>query len=204
MTGPTHIALGVAATLFLKEQADVHPAVLDWAAILIGALAPDIDAGNAAISRPGSLLGRFLPRTLQRLLDLVGTLLSKVVHAVFGHRKVLHWPLLCIGLFILGGVTDTSWLQWFSWGYLTHILGDACTKGGVPLFAPLSRKEVRWSPLKTGSRGEKVVFLTLAFYICLWVVNQLPQDTAQDLLSLREGSLGRAIARLTEQYTEQY
>jgi hypothetical protein len=44
---------------------------------------------------------------------------------------------------------------------LWHILADGCTKSGVPLFGPFWTKDIRWSPLKTGTWAEAVLATAL-------------------------------------------
>ena len=49
-------------------------------------------------------------------------------------------------------------------GVFSHLLLDACTRQGVPLLFPLTRKNISILHIRTNSTGEKVVFACL---ICL-------------------------------------
>lgn len=156
MTGPTHVAIALAATLAATSAAGQPPGALGWAALVVGSLAPDIDGGGT-IARPGSLFGKLLPRWLARLLDKIGLTISRVIRAILGHRNATHWPVWAALFMVLGYRLGLPWLVWFGWGYLWHILADFCTRAGVPLFGPLYTKDIKWSPIKTGSWVEWVI-----------------------------------------------
>jgi inner membrane protein len=156
MTGPTHITIAIAATLALAGTTGQPPDALGWLALIVGSLAPDIDA-EGTVTRPGALLGRLLPRWLARLLDGIGTMISRIIRAILGHRNATHWLIWAIVLMMLGFNLGKPWLWWFGWGYLWHIAGDFCTKNGVPLFGPIVTKDVKWSPIRTGSWAEWVI-----------------------------------------------
>jgi len=166
MTGPTHVAIATVATIGLAAAGGPTPAGLGWLAVIIGSLAPDIDGGGY-IARPGSLLGRLLPRWVARLLDAIGMTISNVVRSIFGHRGALHWPVWGMILMLLGVNSGQLWLAWFGWGYVWHILGDFCTVSGVPLLGPLSTKDIKWSPIRTGTWGEALVSTPL-WLLILW------------------------------------
>lgn len=117
-----------------------------------------------------------------------------MVFAVKVLKVVRSWPLAwAIGIvfgFLIGLMApeQTNWLPWaIGAGYLTHILGDMLTTGGVPLLWPLPirpPKTVRsvpvlkriWLPQgafavpilgNTGSWREQALFLALGAYV-LW------------------------------------
>jgi inner membrane protein len=97
-------------------------------AAAVGSLLPDLD-------HPESALGRRLP--------LISVPLSRLV----GHRGVTHSLLAVVGLFgVLLAVVAIPAYQGLGglimplvMGYLSHILGDAMTPSGVPLFWPKRR-----------------------------------------------------------------
>jgi inner membrane protein len=147
MMGRTHALLGL-NSLWLLEGAGSTlqplngPLPLDGGAFalcagaaVLGALLPDLDAPNSLLQqasfagvRPLAPLGRMLNRRL-------------------GHRGFLHSP-GALGLLALitapltfglagmagslqGGADGWAWLSLLL-GYASHLLGDACTKSGIP------------------------------------------------------------------------
>lgn len=177
MVAFTHIAIGASFGVLVGTCTGQPPSLLEWASLLVGSLAPDLDQGNALIARPGSLLSRFLPRGPRVLLDTFGLALSKLLLALFGHRNFLHWPLLAV-LFIGCGILFAfDPLVWFGWGYLLHILADACTRGGSPLLAPFLRRRFSLVPLRTGSWPEYGLALGLWAYVAAEGYALLPAIT---------------------------
>jgi len=119
MMAGTHVVIGslAAAALFGPEPAKLGMAVL-------GSLVPDID-------HPGSFVGRRL------------FFISYPLSALTGHRTVTHslagaaaLTLAAAALMKLAGVYSAGLAAAFAAGYLSHLLADCLTKGGVPLFWP--------------------------------------------------------------------
>ena len=121
----------------------------------MGGLMPDLD-------HPKSVLGRRLP------------FISLPLSSLFGHRGFTHSLIMVVLMFVgLAYVTahpDYSIGRWMVMplcvGYLSHILGDALTPSGVPLFYPkkttysLNLFKTR-SPLETVAVG---AFTLSVFY----------------------------------------
>lgn len=113
-------------------------------------LAPDIDKVGSRASRSLGLLTRVLSWGIERS---------------FGHRGGFHSILAAILAYILGdmagsfvGLTGLGALLAFGW--TVHLLTDAWTLHGVPLFWPLTTGRVRLPPrLSTGSWLEAVVLV---------------------------------------------
>ena len=120
----------------------------------IGGLMPDLD-------HPKSALGRRIP------------LISYPLSQLFGHRGFTHSLLMVVILLavLVFGTTSPSFdgLRWMVMpliiGYLSHILGDALTPSGVPLFYP-NKKTYSLNLFQTRSFLESVVVgaLTLAVF----------------------------------------
>lgn len=176
MTGPTHVAIAISATIGLSATTGQAPDAAGWVAVVVGALLPDIDAGGGTIARPGSLFSHILPRWLVGLLNAVGLLISKIIRAIFGHRNAFHWPVIGVIIALVGINTGHGWLVWLGWGYVWHILGDFCTKSGVPLFGPFWTRDIRWSPIRTGTWAEAVIATVLWGFIIWWGWNYIPPD----------------------------
>jgi membrane-bound metal-dependent hydrolase YbcI (DUF457 family) len=123
-----------------------------------GALLPDLDASESKIKHLP--LGGIRPFALPAAL----------LHRALGHRSLLH-SLLGLGLAsVLLAVPLAVWLGWQAGlalvlGYASHLLLDACTRSGIPLLFPDTRR-VHLLPkglrLVTGSLAEEVLFALLA------------------------------------------
>lgn len=117
-------------------------------------LAPDIDKAGSTASRS---------------LGIPTRVLSWGIERSFGHRGGFH-SLLAAALAylladLLGGLAGLTGLgALVAFGWAAHLLTDAWTVHGVPLFWPLSTARVRLPPrLSTGSFMEAVMLvLTLA------------------------------------------
>ena len=140
MLGITHVAIGASFGVLVATTTDEPLTLSEWGFLLIGSLAPDLDQGNALISRPGSLLFRFLPRGPRVFLDVIGLAVSKLLSTLFGHRNFIHWPVLGMSFIGCGILSGLHPLIWFGWGYLLHIVADACTRGGCPAAGSLQPK----------------------------------------------------------------
>ncbi|MEM7343597.1 MAG: metal-dependent hydrolase [Chloroflexota bacterium] len=170
MQGKNHVALALAAPLAaaLIGRPDLVPTeALDWGALIIGSLAPDIDGGGH-IARWGNFLpSGITPKPLVSLLNGIGKTVSDVIRSIFGHRKTFHWPLWG-GLIMAAGIyTGREWLIWLGVGYLLHIAGDSLTKSGVPLFGPLLKWDVSFTPMVTG-KGVESAFGWLLWAFVAW------------------------------------
>ena len=126
MMVPTHLAAGLFSGAGAVAWLQVPPVPTVWLLLgaLIGALLPDID-------HPKSWLGRRLP------------LLSLPLSAIFGHRGITHSLLAVVGVVWALHQALTQWAaihhghwRWIGMGvavgYLSHLLGDFATHGGVP------------------------------------------------------------------------
>ena len=161
MKAPAHVAIG---TLVSVALARFYPALefgaLHYLVMVVGSLSPDIDGGGS-ITRPGKILQRFLPYTVAAVLDGLFQTLSRTIGFFSGHRGACHWPAVGFLIIACAIYTENFFLFWFGFGYLSHILADACTIGGVPLLGPFSRERFSWVPLRTGSPAEWVLTAVL-------------------------------------------
>jgi len=129
---------------------------------MLGSVFPDID-------HKGSFIGKRLK------------IASSVIHHLFGHRGITHSPFFCVGLSSLLAYVAflflSGWLQTFSLylllgffvGMASHLLLDAITPSGIPLLYPVTKKRFSFAPIRTGSKGEAVVFFLLLL-LCLFLV----------------------------------
>ena len=113
-------------------------------------VAPDIDKAGS---------------TAARSFGLVTRLLSWGIERSFGHRGGFHSLLgVALGFILgdlLGGLLGLSGLgALVAFGWAVHLVTDAWTVQGVPLFWPLSSGHVKLPPwISTGSRLEAVVLV---------------------------------------------
>lgn len=192
MLGSTHLLFGM-ATLAAAEVtvqtvsggslwqpasagngALLEPA-LGLAAVLLGSLAPDLDAEDSTIQRELGVCGQLTALGLK----LIGV----------KHRGILHSGLallfvtgVAVGLGLRLGYPSTGLA--FGLGYASHVvLADALTCTGVPLWWP-ARLHFHllpgWLRVRTGGPAEKLVALLV---IALLVV-LLPQAVPPSWLTL--------------------
>lgn len=169
--GRTHALIGI-ASLWLLELPSVitlqtiAPIVL---CAVIGALAPDLDAGESKLKRFS--VGGITPLAPVTVL----------LHQSLGHRGLLH-SLAGLGLFaVLCALPVALWLGWpfgaaLALGYASHIAADAATKSGVPLLYPRRRRyhllPKGWR-LTTNSLAEEALMPLLALAVLLLLMRHL-------------------------------
>jgi membrane-bound metal-dependent hydrolase YbcI (DUF457 family) len=178
MTAPTHVISGLAVVVAVGRLAGMTPDAVGLLAVIFGSLAPDID-GTGVITRPGTILRRLLGRGLANLLDMIAEFVAAVVRLFFRHRGFIHAPLLAVCLLAAGVLLAQGCLIWFGVGYAVHLLGDAMTRGGIPMWSPFSTRRVSLSSMRTGSRGELVVASVLLVFTCLCGWTLLPETVKE-------------------------
>ena len=147
MMAGSHVALGGAAWLACAPHLGLpalSPVLLGLA--ITGALLPDID-------HPRSWVGR----RVRPLSDVLG--------ALFGHRGVTHSLLALVGCaaLLLHGAVPRAVAAPLAVGYLSHLVADLLTPGGLRLLWPL-RNNFALPLVRTGSPFEPlVVALVLAW-----------------------------------------
>jgi membrane-bound metal-dependent hydrolase YbcI (DUF457 family) len=147
---PLETPYGTLAAPLLGGLTDDHAANLLLSALIAAScgLAPDID-------KVGS--------TASRSLGLPTRLLSWGIERSFGHRGGFHSLLAAVLAYVVadfaGGLLGLAGLGGLvAFGWAVHLLTDAWTVHGVPLFWPLTSGRVRLPPwLSTGSTLEAVV-----------------------------------------------
>jgi len=123
---------------------------------------PDLDAQRSTIRYLRVDMGR---GKRLRPFEPVAALVSRTL----GHRGPLH-SLLGIGVVWLLLGLPVLWIGWqpsaaFALGMLSHLLGDGCTKSGVPLLFPRPGRQHLLPPalrLTTSSEAERRLLFLLA------------------------------------------
>ncbi len=191
MMAGTHAAIGVVgyAGLCAIMGQTVEPVALGAAAL--GSWMPDVDTPSSKAGFCVYPLARFLERRFGHRTvthSLVGVLCFAAMWAplfFFPRALPLFAPLLC--------------------GYILHLLGDAATKSGVPLFWPNRARCVfpgnEALRLKTGSLAEVGVLACVLLIGALIV--PLAQQGPRRLLHLATGSMFGAV-RDAEEWSADY
>src|SRR3954470_12614915 len=138
----TEVGLAAVTAAALDASAPAAAIVVGWA--WLGALLPDADRAGARLYRR-TPIERRLP--LLRPLGLLARLPLRVL-IVLPHRGPTHSLFGCaVAAAIAAALTSLIAPELaplvavgLATGYLAHIAGDACTPGGVPVWAPLSRR----------------------------------------------------------------
>lgn len=158
----THLVTGFFAGAGLVSFLNLNglEAVLLLMGSTAGALLPDID-------HPKSWLGRRIP------------FVSGPISAVFGHRGITHSLLavMALALSLRYGLAqwqlvDTRWgllAVGVAAGYLSHIMGDFVTHGGVPLLWPIKRRFSSPLTFLTGGVFERLLGVALALG-AVWIL----------------------------------
>ena len=119
---------------------------------------------------------RLIPAVATVLLVLVpfGLLISlskikavkKNLKFMLKHRGLMHTLILpaCMfgATFLITEPTFRVLLTGVNVGYISHILADLLTSHGCPILYPLTKKNIRFMNIKTGSPGEYIAGLALA------------------------------------------
>lgn len=139
MKGTTHLAFGLASSLYLAPEIITYAGsgginapcsfTLIMCGTLIGSLIPDIDSPRSKIGRkvpvPSHLIGFFIGhRTLFHSL-VIPAFLSILTYILKEMESASLFPVL----FLVGSI---------DLGYILHIILDSLTKEGVPLLYPFS------------------------------------------------------------------
>ena len=155
-------------------QVDALGAAVVLGGALVGALLPDID-------HPKSWLGRRIP------------FLSLPIAAVFGHRGITHSLLALLGVAWALRYALAQWSLGAGWGlaavgvgvgYLSHLLGDFATHGGVPWLWPLKRRFSLPLTFQTGGVFERLLFIALGLGAVYLLVRHFAPWVLDDALVL--------------------
>lgn len=147
MMGSTHVQLGLIAGLGVGLAAHTTFPEATGLALVGGlaALLPDIDHPKSGIRRKMGIAGH---------LGLFW----------LSHRGLTHTALFALLVGILAFVFAPPLVAFaIVGGYASHLLGDAITRRGIPLWWPFSKRTFhgvpRWGRIATGSRMEWVIWL---------------------------------------------
>lgn len=166
MHGKGHLAAGLitgaisSCFLYISPVKPLNIAVFTISSVL-GGLMPDIDMPTSTIGKPLKPI-------------------SKLINKLFGHRTITHaafW-IIPILLLILKFQNETTvsyhllciFLEGYLCGFLSHLLGDMMTTGGIPLLYPLQRKRYKLFKNKAGVADSIVVIYVCIVFIAFWII----------------------------------
>ena len=171
MRGASHLIIGVGTALLVHRAlplgGDVVTVGLALGAAAIGSLLPDIDHDESKL--------RHMTGTARGSLG--GCLASPLVALLGGHRALTHTlmavalaSLPALGLYFVAGPTAICKVALaFAVGYLSHVMADALTVSGVPLWWPVSERRFHLLPrglrMRTGSLMEYAVIVVMGVMI---------------------------------------
>lgn len=156
------LLFGVTTMPFLSIPLFSVEGVIWLSGSVLGSLLPDID-------HPNSYIGKRLKP------------LSFAINKTFGHRGITHTLLFVflisflfwlLSLFLIPSSLTFLFYSFFVGcviGIVSHLVLDMSTKSGVPLFYPISKKNISILPIKTGSFGETIYFICLGIILVLYV-----------------------------------
>jgi inner membrane protein len=157
MRAGTHILAGVFVGYAVGAGAALSPVEL-YALGAVGglcAMIPDIDHPQSAIRRKTGLLGHLAAFWMN-------------------HRGITHTLLAVLLMLLISSLLVSPLVALvMTAAYASHLLLDACTPSGVPVFGPVSWRRVHALPrglrVRTGSFAEKGVLLGML--VLLYVGN---------------------------------
>lgn len=153
--GGIALSLGCGAAISLPEQSLISLGCLA-AASTFGAILPDIDKKNTAISNKHPVIS-FVVRLVTTHRGITHTLLALLIFA-----GLLYFPVRALG------IAPVIWSYYgLITGYMSHLILDMLNPEGIPLFFPIKFK-ISIFKIKTGGIGEYIVRLIL-FISVIWL-----------------------------------
>lgn len=168
----THAAMGASAVWFLLPilpPGDPSILAVLMAFAVAGALVPDLDAVESKVKHV-RIIG------IKPLVPL-----ARTINRDFGHRGLLHslrgWMIWAFFL-----LTLSAWTGWLpvvalSLGYASHLVGDACTRTGIPFLYPKPERwflSPAWLRVTAGSADEELFFVASALGAIILLLEHLP------------------------------
>lgn len=152
MRGVTHALAGLCIGLAMAQTSQPLGGVAMGLAASVGALLPDIDHPRSIVGRRAGFIGGAL-------------------RLAISHRGMLHSGIaaaIVVLVALLAPAVARSYALAAAAGYSSHILLDALTVQGVPLFWP-SRRRFSILPLRTGGLIEMILRGSL-FILVLYII----------------------------------
>ena len=149
MLFPTHILLGIFFFLLVEPYFSGNE-ILFLLFVLIGSVLPDIDEKHSKAVQWTGLLG-----------DII-SFFSK--HRGFFHSLFFAVIITLLVKYLLGEMYAGALFL----GLISHLLGDALTKNGLPILYPFSFRVKGW--IKTNGWGEKFVQVFILVFLMIKII----------------------------------
>ena len=146
----THLAFSFLISILIIDSFNIQNKIIFIIILLIASALPDIDSYKSKAGK------KVKP-------------LSFLINIFLGHRGIFHSPFLLILVSMVIAIINIEIAVAFFIGYLSHLVLDSLTPGGVMFFYPFSKKRTKGF-IRTGSLFENILFillLALCFYMLL-------------------------------------
>ena len=146
----THLIFSFLISLLIINSFNIQNKIVFIIIILLASALPDIDSYKSKVGK------KIKP-------------ISFLINLFFRHRGIFHSPFLLILTSMVIAIINIEIAAAFFIGYLSHLVLDSLTPGGVMFFYPFSRKRIK-GLIRTGSLWENILFillLALCFYMLL-------------------------------------
>jgi len=159
MTFKGHISLAILPlAIYYQDNIFQTNNLIILGFVLLGAILPDID-------EPNSYIGRKIPFISILLKDMFN----------IEHRTITHTIFIPLMIAIIAFSINNEFLLALSFGILMHDVGDMLTKGGVPIFYPFIKTNIRLLPKKitfyTASPVEYLLIILIWGIILFYLLN---------------------------------
>jgi inner membrane protein len=135
--------------LFIIRSFDIQNKIIFIAILLTASVIPDIDSHKSKIGK------KIKP-------------VSFLINFFLGHRGIFHSVFLPLLISLLILLINYELTIAFFIGYLSHLVLDSLTPGGIMLFYPFSKKRLKGF-IRTGSLVENILFILLLI-LCFYIV----------------------------------
>ncbi|MTI67308.1 MAG: metal-dependent hydrolase [Firmicutes bacterium] len=184
MKGKTHLMIGTAAGITLGVNYPLETAIVIIASSVVGSLLPDIDHPKSSFNQKILFIKNKLYKTLiyssigtaityygssidDKLLILLG--ITLILTGITNHRGFTHSLLgLFLYTYIIKKITIRYDIQGvyigFVAGYISHLIADFLTKGGIELFYPFKINISSPIKIKSGGFWERFIIKGTSIY----------------------------------------
>jgi inner membrane protein len=193
MTGKTHMMLGATVGVATAVNYPLEGGIVLVACAIFGSLIPDLDHPKSRLNQSllpfrnklfkmlvyltlGTILLLLEPKTNASAVRLLG--LGLIITGLSHHRSFTHslFGLTVYSTIVYLGMQEIGLREayiGFSLGYLTHLMADFVTKGGIEILYPCKKNFSFPITVKTGGMAERILGLGAGFYLMYFLINSL-------------------------------
>lgn len=193
MTGKTHMMLGATVGVTMAVNYPVEGGIILVACAVFGSLIPDLDHPKSRMNQNvlpfrnklfkmlvyltlGTILLLLEPKTNPSAVRLLG--LGLIITGLSHHRSFTHslfgWVVYSTIVYLgMQEVGLTEATIGFSLGYITHLMADFVTKGGIEILYPCKKKFSFPITVKTGGVAERILGWGAGLYLMYFLLNSL-------------------------------